>query len=162
MQKMDDEKSKSQKKRDAEALQKLGVTLINWSLENLDKMPLSDSLKQAIIAAKSLKSHGAIRRQAQLIGKLMRSLEPDEVFASYDQIIADENAQTASFHEIEHWRTRLMHEGRDALTEFVSSHHPEDLQHLKQLIKKAVDEHTKNQQTGAAKALFRYIRAIIL
>lgn len=158
---MEEEKSKSQKKRDAEALQKLGVILIGWSLDNIDKMPLSDTLRRAIIDAKSLKSHGAIRRQAQLIGKLMRTSDPDELFSTYDSIIAEENAQTAQFHEAEHWRTRLIHESREALTEFVERYHPDDLQHLKQLIKKAIEEHSKNLHTGAGKTLFRHIRSYI-
>ena len=64
---MDEPKSKSQKKREADALQKIGVKLIALSLEKLDLLPLPDNLRQAIIEAKLLKSHGAIRRQAQLI-----------------------------------------------------------------------------------------------
>lgn len=158
---MEEEKSKSQKKRDAEALQKLGVILIGWSLDNIDRMPLSDTLKRAIIDAKSLKSHGAVRRQAQLIGKLMRTSDPDELFKAYDSILAEENAQTAQFHETEHWRTRLIHESKEALTEFVERYHPDDLQHLKQLIKKAIDEHSRNLHTGAGKTLFRHLRSYI-
>ena len=158
---MEEEKSKSQKKRDADALQKLGVQLINWSLENLDKLPLSESLRRAIIDAKALRSHGAIRRQAQLIGKLMRSSDTDAVLEAYNTILAHENAQTATFHNVEIWRNRLINEGREALTEFVDNYHPDDLQHLKQLIKKAVEEQSKELQTGAARALFRYLRSCI-
>ena len=66
---MEEPISKSQKKRDADALQKIGVELVALSLEKLDTLPLPDNLRRAIIEAKSLKSHGAIRRQAQLIGK---------------------------------------------------------------------------------------------
>jgi ribosome-associated protein len=35
------------------------------------------------------------------------------------------------------------------------------MQHLRQLIKKAVDDLQKEKNTGAAKALFRYLRSII-
>lgn len=158
---MEEEKSKSQKKRDADALQKLGVTLIEWNEENLNKLGLPDSLRQAITSAKSLKSHGAIRRQAQLIGKLMRQSDLDEVMVAYEAIRADESAQTAVFHDIEVWRTRLMNEGRKALTEFVEAHHPDELQLLKQLIKKAIDEQQKELNTGAGRALFRHIRSCV-
>ncbi len=158
---MEEEKSKSQKKRDADSLQKLGVQLINWSVENLDKLPLSESLRHAIISAKSLSSHGAIRRQAQLIGKLMRSSDSDAVFEAYNAVLAHENAQTATFHHVEVWRNRLMQEGREALTEFVDQYHPDDLQHLKQLIKKAIEEQSKELHTGASRALFRYLRSCL-
>ena len=158
---MEEEKSKSQKKREADTLQKLGISLIEWSNENLSQLGLPDPLKQAIVSARSLKSHGAIRRQAQLIGKLMRQADLTDVIPVLEAIRADESAQTAVFHDIEQWRSRLIHEGRDALTEFVETFHPEDLQQLKQLIKKAVDEHKKELNTGASRALFRHIRSCV-
>lgn len=159
---MEDEISKSQKKRDAEALQKLGVKLVDWSMDKLNQLPLPDPLRQAIIDAKSLKSHGAIRRQAQLIGKLMRTSDLDAIHAAYDVMMADDNAKTAIFHEIELWRDRFIRDDKDALTEFVDKYHPDDLQHLRQLIKKAVEEHRKDPQLPAAsRALFRYLRSCI-
>lgn len=158
---MDEPKSKSQKKRDAAALQKIGVELIALSLEKLDTLPLPANLRQAILDAKLLKSHGAIRRQAQLIGKLMRTDNSDDILASYDQLLAEASATTAEFHEMETWRMRLIKEGKDALTEFIATYQPDDVQHLRQLIKKAVDEQSNDKHTGASKALFRYLRSCL-
>ena len=155
---MDELKSKSQKKRDAEALKKIGVELVGLSMGKLDLLPLSDNLKRAIIEAKALKSHGAVKRQAQLIGKLMRSAEYDAIIAAYDEVLAEDSSQTARFHEVEHWRERLIHDGKDALTAFVQAYPSIDVQPLRQLIKKAVDEQTQEKHTGASKALFRYLR----
>lgn len=155
---MEEEKSKSQKKRDAETLQKLGVTLIDWHLDKLEQLSLPDRLKQAIIEAKSLSSHGAMRRQAQLIGKLMRKADLEALYSAYEAILAEENAQTAVFHDIEHWRKRLIHDGREALTEFIDIYHPDDVQQLKQCIKKAIEAETKSPHPGASRALFRYLR----
>ena len=64
---MDDFPSKSQKKREADALRKLGVSLIEWSDDKLQQLPLTEQLYRAIREAKSIRSHGAMRRQAQLI-----------------------------------------------------------------------------------------------
>ncbi len=158
---MDEPKSKSQKKRDADALQKIGVKLIGLSLEKLDSLPLSDNLRRAILDAKALKSHGAIRRQAQLIGKLMRGGDSEQIVGAYEQLLAEESTQTAAFHDVEHWRTRLLHDGKDALTDFINQYQPEDVQQLRQLIKKATDELSKERHTGAGKALFRYLRPYI-
>ncbi len=158
---MDEPKSKSQQKRDADALQKIGVELIELSLEKLTTLPLPDNLKKAILEAKSIKSHGAMRRQAQLIGKLMRNGNSEEIVASYEALRADESATTAIFHDIEIWRTRLMTEGNEALTEFIDTFRPSDVQQLRQLIKKAIDDHAKEQNTGAHRALFRFIRSIV-
>lgn len=158
---MDEPKSKSQKKRDAEALQKVGLELVALSLEKLDTLPLTDNLRQAILDAKLLKSHGAVRRQAQLIGKLMRSADSDAILAGYELILAEGNAQTADFHEMEQWRTRFLNEDKDALTEFVAAHPQVDVPKLRQLIKKAVEEQKNGQNLGASKALFRYLRSCL-
>ncbi|WP_131795622.1 ribosome biogenesis factor YjgA [Fluoribacter gormanii] len=158
---MDEPVSKSQKKRDADFLQKMGVKLIDLSLSKLELLPLPENLYKAIIDAKSIRSHGAKRRQAQLIGKLMRAAEHEEILAAYERLLEEDSAVTASFHEIELWRDRLINEGKEALTAFIESYHPEDVQHLRQLIKKAVDDQQKEKNTGAAKALFRYLRSTI-
>jgi ribosome-associated protein len=155
---MDEPKSKSQKKREADDLQKLGVELIDLPTEKLDQLPLTPHLKQAIIDAKKIKSFGATRRQAQLIGKLMRRADYEDIISAYNTLASEASAQTAQFHELEIWRARLINEGPEALTEFINIFHPEDIQCLRQLIKKAIDEELKGQH-AASRALFRYIRA---
>ncbi|MCP0914798.1 MULTISPECIES: ribosome biogenesis factor YjgA [Legionella] len=155
---MDEPKSKSQKKREADALQKVGVKLIEFNLDKLDKLPLTPQLKQAIIAAKSIRSHGASRRQAQLIGKLMRAADHEAILAAYEKLQDEENAQTASFHQAEEWRARLIAGGNQALAEFIDIYHPDDVQQLRQLIKKAVSDQENEKNTGASRALFRYLR----
>lgn len=159
---MDESVSKSQKKRDAESLQKLGIELVSLSLEKLESLPLTDDLRRALIEAKALRSHGAVRRQAQLIGKLMRSADYEAIRAGYDAMQAEDNAMTARFHEVEHWRDRLIHEDRVALTEFVDQYPSVDVQHLRQLVKKAVEEKKTARHPGAGKALFRYLRPFLL
>lgn len=159
---MEELKSKSQKKREADALQKLGIKLVELSLTKLDALPLSEALYQAIIAARSLKSHGAIRRQAQLIGKLMRSEDGEAILKAYEQLVAEESAQTANFHEIELWRNRLIHGEKEALTEFIHQYPATESQQLRQLIKKAVAEEQSGLNKGASKALFRFLRSCIL
>jgi ribosomal 50S subunit-associated protein YjgA (DUF615 family) len=68
--------SKSQRKRDAHALQTLGVQLVALSTAQLAQLDLPDPLHEAVLAAQRMPSHGARTRQMQYIGKLMRQLEP--------------------------------------------------------------------------------------
>lgn len=159
---MDEQVSKSQKKRDADFLQKTGVKFIDLSMAKLDLLPLTDNLRKAIVDAKAIKSHGAKRRQAQLIGKLMRAADYESILAAYEQILEEDSAVTAGFHEVEQWRDKLINEGKEALTEFITLYQPEDVQQLRQLIKKAMDDQLKEKNTGAAKALFRFLRSVIL
>lgn len=158
---MEEPVSKSQKKRDADALQKVGVKLIDLSFAKLNLLPLPENLYKAISDAKLIKSHGAKRRQAQLIGKLMRAADFEAIIAAYEQLLEEESAVTAGFHEVELWRDKLINDGKEALTEFIDLYQPEDVQQLRHLIKKAVDDQQKERNTGAAKALFRFLRASI-
>ncbi|MDI9817971.1 MULTISPECIES: ribosome biogenesis factor YjgA [unclassified Legionella] len=158
---MEEPKSKSQKKRDAEALQKIGVKLIDLSMTKLDKLPLPANLRRAVIDAKTIKGHGAIRRQAQLIGKLMRAADGEAIAEAYETVIAEDAAQTVAFHELEQWRERLIDQGKEALTEFINHYQPQDVQQLRQLVKKAADERNTQKNTGAAKALFRFLRTCL-
>ena len=68
--------SKTQRKRDAHALQALGVQLVALSAAQLARLDLPETLHEAVVAAQRMRSHGARTRQMQSIGKLMRQLEP--------------------------------------------------------------------------------------
>ena len=63
-------KSKSQVKRELQELQELGKQLVTLSTKHLMNMPLSDELREAVVAAKSFK-HGALNRQFKYIGSFM-------------------------------------------------------------------------------------------
>jgi ribosome-associated protein len=68
--------SKSQRKRDAHALQTLGIQLVALSAAQLARLDLPETLHEAVLAAQRMRAHGARTRQLQYIGKVMRQLEP--------------------------------------------------------------------------------------
>ena len=79
---MDDLKpSKSARKREYIALQKLGEELITLKESDLDSLPLDDNLRDAVLEARQIKAHGALRRQKQYIGKLMPHIDPEPIRA---------------------------------------------------------------------------------
>jgi ribosome-associated protein len=69
--------SKSAKKREYLALQKLGEELITLRESELATLPLDEDLLEAIQEAHQIKAHGALRRQKQYIGRLMRNIDPE-------------------------------------------------------------------------------------
>jgi len=69
--------SKSARKREYIALQKLGEELITLKRSELDSLPLDENLLEAVLEAQQIKAHGALRRQKQYIGKLMRHVDPE-------------------------------------------------------------------------------------
>ena len=114
----DPKPSKSARKRQLLELQQLGEQLIDLSDAELDSFTLDDRIVDAVRAARSIRSHGALRRQKQLIGKLMRDLDPEPIRAGLTALRADDLAAKRLFHHAEKWRDRLLREGSPALTAF--------------------------------------------
>jgi ribosome-associated protein len=69
--------SKSTRKREYIALQKLGEELVTLKRSEIDSLSLDEGLLEAILEAQQIKAHGALRRQKQYIGKLMRHIDPE-------------------------------------------------------------------------------------
>lgn len=84
----------------------------------------------------------------------MRAADFEAILAAYEKILEEESSITASFHEIELWRDRLLQDGKDALTEFIDAYQPEDVQQLRQLIKKALDDQMKEKIRALLKHCF--------
>ena len=72
-------KSRTQKKNEDRALQRLGEQLVDLPLGHLEAMELPEELLTAIEFARKIKSHGARRRQIQHIGALMRHIDPKPI-----------------------------------------------------------------------------------
>ncbi|MBT8088747.1 MAG: DUF615 domain-containing protein [Gammaproteobacteria bacterium] len=74
--------SKSARKREFLALQKLGEELIALNESDLRQIGLDEDLLEAVLEARQIKSHGALRRQKQYIGKIMRHVDPEPIRAA--------------------------------------------------------------------------------
>lgn len=115
---MNEKPSKSARKREFLALQSLGEKLIGLPEQRLRGMPLGDELLEAILAAGRMKSHGALRRQRQLIGKLMARVDAEPIQDAYDALTRTDRHQKAVFRDAEQWRDRVTREGVPALDAF--------------------------------------------
>jgi ribosome-associated protein len=72
---LDDRPSKSSRKRAAHAAQALGERLITLKETDLTRLPLPETLLDAVREARRIKARGGLSRQKQYIGKLMRDLD---------------------------------------------------------------------------------------
>ena len=79
-------KSRTQKKKEDHALQRLGEQLVSLNSGQLETMDLPDELLEAIEFARTIKSHGARRRQIRHIGALMRQIDPQSIEAALGRI----------------------------------------------------------------------------
>lgn len=152
--------SKSQRKRDVEALQKLGRELTELSKDQLKKMDLPEKLLIAVQEYQRITSHGAMRRQMQFIGKVMREIEDEDVDAIVEHLAAmrgESATAKAEFHAIERWRARLL-EDDGAVTEWLDAHPGSDAQQLRQLIRNARREAELGKPPKSSRELFRLLR----
>ena len=98
----DEGPSKSQMKRESEALQDLGEELVNLKPTELAKVPLDEELQDAIALAHRLKGkREAWRRHLQFIGRLMRSRDITEIEQALDVIRSRHVAGNARMHKLE-------------------------------------------------------------
>lgn len=85
--------SKSSRKRAAHAAQKLGERLTHMRQDELAELPLSDAIRDAIAEAQRLRSRGALGRQYQFIGKLMRDIDMEALEAALAAQIDAQNTR---------------------------------------------------------------------
>ena len=153
--------SRSARKREAKAQQKLGERLIALKPGEFAQIPLPEALFDALSAARNMKAHGALRRQRLLIGKLMRQHDTAEIEAALARLDQAHHQGTARFHAVEQWRDRLVEEGDEALTEFLEHYPDADRQRLRQLMRQAVVEKKAEKSPKSGRELFKLLRDIL-
>lgn len=116
----DPKPSKTARKREYLARQALGESLIGLTIEQLRGMRLDESLIQAVTEAAVMTSRGALRRQRQLIGKLMRDVDPEPIRQALDALHSQEIKAKRLFRAAEAWRDRILQRGQSEIDAFVA------------------------------------------
>jgi ribosome-associated protein len=134
-----DEPSRTELKRESDALQKLGTELLTLRADLLERLPLPDKLRDALAQAKRITNFEGKRRQMQFIGKLMRQLEPEVLTlvrnALHEQA-SGSAAEIALLHTAEAWRTRLL-ANDEAMADWMAQHPATDAQQLRAWVRQA-------------------------
>ena len=99
-----------------------------------------------------------LRRQMQLIGKLMRRLDYDAVREAIDRATGASRAAAAAHQRAEKLRDALLSDN-DKLTEYVSSHPEVDVQQLRTLIRLARKEKEAAKPPKYFRELYRFLHA---
>lgn len=152
--------SKTKRKEQMNELQDLGVELIKMGKDKLKKLELPETLFEAIKEAQRLTAHGAIRRQYQYIGKLMRNdVDADELRQKINYLNGDSIQATQTLHLSERWRDRLLDDD-GALQSFIETYQGFDIGELRSLVRLVRKERDNLQNKNFTK-LFRFIKTII-
>jgi ribosome-associated protein len=149
--------SKTKLKAEADAAQNIGKKLIDLSKDRLIKLDLPEALFDAVMEAKRLTANGAIRRQLQYLGRLMRDIDSAPIVEQLQAWEGKNVQENARFHTMERWRTRLIAEP-NALQEFLKAFPQADIQQLRTLIRNAQREEAANKPPKSSRELFKLIR----
>ncbi len=151
--------SKSQKKRDAHALQALGKELVALSAEQLKRIDMPDNLRIAIAEAQRTRSHEGLRRQMQYVGKVMRGVDTGPLTEALDVIRGLSAAAVAREHMLERMRERLMAD-EQVLGDIAAQWPGADLTRLRTLRRNAQREREQNRPPRAFREIFRELRQL--
>lgn len=152
--------SKSQKKREANDAQKLGENLLKLDPNALKTIELPESLIKALEDARRIKKQGALKRQLQYIGKIMRHIDIDPIREEYEKIVNHYGKDIKELHRLENWRDRLLAEGDKALEDLLNEVPDADRQHLRQLIRQSKKETKLNKPPKSAREIFKYLKTL--
>jgi ribosome-associated protein len=151
--------SKTKLKAEADVAQSIGKKLIALSKDRLIKLELPETLFDAVMEAKRLTANGAIRRQLQYLGRLMRDVDSAPIVEQLEAWEGKNTQENARFHTMERWRTRLITEPA-ALQEFLTKYPQIDIQQFRTLVRNAQKEEAAQKPPKSSRELFKLIREV--
>ena len=152
--------SKSARKREYQALQELGEQLIELGDEELASIQTDDYLIEQVQEAKRISAHGALRRQKQLIGKIMREVDPEPIRRALAELGQADLHTKAQFKHAERWRDRIAKDGQAGLAAF-NEEHAADNELLKGYVKDYENTPDSERRKHILRKLFREIHRIM-
>ena len=149
--------SKTQIKNEMNERQAVGMQLTKLAPDTLKKIGLSEELLEAVLFYKKITANGALKRQAQFIGRLMRDTDPEPIQAYLNKLKGDNAEYNAAMQRLELLRERLV-ESDDALTELISNKPELPISELRTLIRNARREKEQNKPPKAFRELFQLLK----
>ncbi|UCB54733.1 MAG: DUF615 domain-containing protein [Thiotrichales bacterium] len=153
--------SKSQKKRDCDARQKISDKLLKLSPEQLALIEMPVELEDALKEAHRLRSNSALKRQRQYLGKIMRTCDSAKIEQQLNQVLHRHDTNTAQFKKLEKWRDRLIENDKQVLGEIIRQFPHLDRHHVHNLVRQAAREASADKPPAASRKLFKYLRELL-
>nr|WP_315398637.1 ribosome biogenesis factor YjgA [uncultured Duganella sp.] len=154
--------SKSEMKRQSDALQKMGETLVEAARDRVKRVPMPEDVRDAILECQQITNHEGRRRQMQFVGKKMRTLDETEVAEiqkAIDSWKGASKSETAAMHALERRRDKLLADDK-ALTALLEENPELDVQQLRTLIRNARKEQAENKPPKAYREIFQILKQV--
>ena len=150
--------SKSQRKRECNALQKIGDRLLKLSPDQLELIDLPPELIDALNEAHRIRSNSALKRQRQYLGKIMRNCDSTKIEQELNAVLHKNDTNAAQFKKLEKWRDRLVENDGEVMTEILNELPDLDRHHVHNLVRQAAREASADKPPAASRKLFKYLR----
>lgn len=150
--------SKSQQKRDAQALQRMAQVLVELPDAELEQLQMPETLESAVLFARRITQRGGRKRQIRYVGKLLREANAESIGRQLDRLRRHSDQVAARLQNVERWRERLIDEGDPALGDLLRHFPHADRQHVRRLAREARQQRERSQPPKSARRLFRYLR----
>ncbi|MFM2486701.1 ribosome biogenesis factor YjgA [Celerinatantimonas yamalensis] len=152
--------SKSELKREAQQLQRLGKKICDLRPAFLATIPLSEPMQEAVALAKRLTGkREALRRHMNYVGKLMRNEDIAAIEQAMEKITNRHLYANQRQHQLEQLRDELINapQSDDVINALLDNQPQLERQKLRQLIRQAKFEQSKQKAPKSARELFRYL-----
>jgi len=157
----EDEKSRSQLKREMQARRDLGEALVELSATRLAKIPLSEETLEAVQDGQRF-TRRALKRQLTRIATLMTEFDDEAAIRrALEQLYQPHRDEVRRHHEAEQWRDDLVAGDAGVMQTLVERFPEIDRQHLRQLARNAKKEGEQQRPPKSARLLYQYLHSMI-
>ncbi|MGQ8365444.1 ribosome biogenesis factor YjgA [Glaciecola sp. 1036] len=153
--------SKTQLKKEADDLKKLGLALLELGPNQRKTMPVDDELEDALVLASKInRKKDGFRRQIQFIGKLLRQRDVEPIALALEKLNSAHNQDVQRFHKLERMRDALIANGDDEIQKVMDTYPLADRQKLRHFVRTALKEKQREKPPAASRALFQYLKEL--
>ena len=154
--------SKTELKRQAKELHKLGETLVNLTDAHIATIPMDEELADAVAIARRVnKKKDGYRRQLQFIGKTLRNRDTTAIEEALAKLTHQHRAANAAFHALEKARESIIEQGDPAIQKLIEQYPELDRQKLRQFHRQIKKEREENAPPKAFRELFQYLKDVM-
>lgn len=154
--------SKSQLKRESQAITRLGKKLTELSDAQLADIPLDEPVREAIALAHKIQNkRSALKRHYLFLGKLLRARDTDAIIEAIERTDQTSQIEIQRHHQAERWREQIIEQGFDAIESFVSMHADADRQKLRQLWRNYSQAKTDSKKTQISRQIYKDLKAAL-
>ena len=143
--------SKSERKRQHQALKRLGRELSSLPKGQLDRIPLDENLRHAVLEAARLE-RSALQRQLRYLASLLAKSDAEAILRALEEIKGRHAQAVSQQHRLEQWRDDLINEGDQALARVIQSLPNAPRGELRDLVRRAAEKGPRAAALGSAES----------